>query len=92
MGKLIVSEFIAVDGVVEDPGGAEGSDFGGWSMKFTGEGAGQVQVRRAHELRRTAAGPQDLRGLRGGLAHDERPRRVAASASSPRASRRRCSS
>ena len=30
MGKLIVSEFIAVDGVVEDPGGAEGSDFGGF--------------------------------------------------------------
>jgi len=24
MGKLVVSEFISVDGVIEDPGGSEG--------------------------------------------------------------------
>jgi dihydrofolate reductase len=34
MGKLVVSEFISVDGVFEDPGGAEGFEHGGWTFKF----------------------------------------------------------
>jgi dihydrofolate reductase len=34
MGNVVVSEFITVDGVIEDPGGAEGSAHGGWSGKF----------------------------------------------------------
>lgn len=34
MGKVVVSEFITLDGVIEDPGGAEGSPFGGWGMRF----------------------------------------------------------
>lgn len=34
MGKLIVSEFISVDGVMEDPGGSEGSACGGRAYKF----------------------------------------------------------
>jgi dihydrofolate reductase len=39
MGKLVVTEFITVDGVIEDPGGAEGGPNGGWSVRFpTDEG------------------------------------------------------
>jgi dihydrofolate reductase len=34
MGKLVVTEFITVDGVVEDPGGSEGSKSGGWAFRF----------------------------------------------------------
>jgi dihydrofolate reductase len=34
MGKLVVSEFISLDGVAEDPGGAEQFDRGGWAFKF----------------------------------------------------------
>jgi dihydrofolate reductase len=34
MGKVVVSQFITLDGVVEDPGGAEGFDRGGWAFKF----------------------------------------------------------
>jgi dihydrofolate reductase len=33
MGKLVVSEFITLDGVIEDPGGSEGSKQGGWSFR-----------------------------------------------------------
>ncbi len=33
MGKLVVSEFVSIDGVMEDPGGAEGFDLGGWSFR-----------------------------------------------------------
>jgi dihydrofolate reductase len=34
MGKIVVTEFISLDGVVEDPGGAEDFDYGGWSFQF----------------------------------------------------------
>src|SRR3954452_15441852 len=34
MRKLIVSEFVTLDGVMEDPGGGEGFDRGGWAFKF----------------------------------------------------------
>ena len=34
MGKLVVTEFVSLDGVMEDPGGAEGYEHGGWTFKF----------------------------------------------------------
>ena len=34
MGRVVVSQFITLDGVVEDPGGAEGFDRGGWAFEF----------------------------------------------------------
>lgn len=34
MRKLIVTEFITLDGVIEDPGGSEGTPHGGWNFKF----------------------------------------------------------
>lgn len=37
MGKVVVSEFISLDGVIEDPGGAEGTEFGGWTFRFPAE-------------------------------------------------------
>jgi dihydrofolate reductase len=34
MSKLVVSEFVTLDGVMEDPGGSEGFDRGGWAFQF----------------------------------------------------------
>jgi len=34
MRKLAVTEFLTLDGVMEDPGGAEGFAHGGWSFRF----------------------------------------------------------
>jgi dihydrofolate reductase len=34
MRRIVVTEFISLDGVVEDPGGAEGYKHGGWRFKF----------------------------------------------------------
>jgi dihydrofolate reductase len=34
MGKLIVTEFVSVDGVFEDPGGAEDYEHGGWTFEY----------------------------------------------------------
>jgi dihydrofolate reductase len=35
MGKIVVSENVSVDGVVEDPTGEEGSARGGWFLRMT---------------------------------------------------------
>jgi len=34
MGKLVVSEFITLDGVIEDPGGSEDYVHGGWTFEY----------------------------------------------------------
>ena len=34
MGDVVVTEFISLDGVIEDPGGAESYPHGGWAFKF----------------------------------------------------------
>jgi dihydrofolate reductase len=40
MGRVVVTEFISVDGVVEDPGGSEDFKYGGWSFEFDRGGDG----------------------------------------------------
>jgi dihydrofolate reductase len=34
VGKLVVSQFITVDGIIEDPGGSEEFSRGGWAFQF----------------------------------------------------------
>jgi dihydrofolate reductase len=34
VGRLVVTEFVTLDGVMEDPGGAEGFEHGGWSFHY----------------------------------------------------------
>jgi len=34
MGRIVVSEFVSLDGVMEDPGGAEGTRNAGWTFCF----------------------------------------------------------
>jgi len=36
MRKVVASIFVTLDGVVQDPGGAEGFELGGWSFKYSG--------------------------------------------------------
>ena len=35
MGRIVVTQFISLDGVVEDPGGSEDFKHGGWSFAFS---------------------------------------------------------
>ena len=35
MGRIVVTEFISLDGVIEDPGGAEDFRHGGWSFEIS---------------------------------------------------------
>jgi dihydrofolate reductase len=43
MGKLVVTEFISLDGIIEDPGGSEGSEHGGWSFRHPAPGGEQFK-------------------------------------------------
>ena len=34
MGTIVVTEFVSLDGVFEDPGGAESYEYGGWTFEY----------------------------------------------------------
>jgi dihydrofolate reductase len=34
MGRIVATEFVSLDGVMEDPGGAEGFEHGGWTFEI----------------------------------------------------------
>jgi dihydrofolate reductase len=34
MGRIVVTEFVSLDGVMEDPGGSENFKYGGWSFEI----------------------------------------------------------
>jgi dihydrofolate reductase len=45
MGRIVVTEFVSLDGVMEDPGGSEDFKYGGWSFEFNrGEDGDQFKV------------------------------------------------
>jgi dihydrofolate reductase len=45
MGRIVVTEFVSLDGVMEDPGGAEDFKYGGWSFEFQrGEDGDQFKL------------------------------------------------
>jgi dihydrofolate reductase len=45
MGRIVVTEFISIDGVIEDPGGAEDFKYGGWAFEFDrGEEGNQFKL------------------------------------------------
>jgi dihydrofolate reductase len=35
VGRIVVTEFVSLDGVVEDPGGSENFKYGGWSFEIS---------------------------------------------------------
>jgi dihydrofolate reductase len=56
MGKLVITEFVSIDGIFEDPGGAEDYEHGGWTFEYNrGEDGDRFKL---DEL--TAAGAQLL--------------------------------
>ena len=80
MGRIVVTEFVSLDGVMEDPGGSEDFEHGGWSFEFArGDEGDKFKLDETMDVRCAAARPGDLRGLRRRLA-------VSARASSPTSS------
>jgi dihydrofolate reductase len=44
MRKVVMSQFVSLDGVVEDPGGVEGYQYGGWTFQFGSTEQQQVKI------------------------------------------------
>jgi dihydrofolate reductase len=45
MGQLVVTEFVSIDGVFEDPGGSESYEHGGWTFEYDrGEQGNQYKL------------------------------------------------
>jgi len=44
MRNVFVTEFVTLDGVMEDPGGSEGFEYGGWSFQFWGEESAKYKL------------------------------------------------
>src|SRR5256712_12286761 len=55
MGRIVISENVSLDGVIQDPAGVEGFRLGGWVGRIGGQGRG-------------GAGTGALRGAPGGRA------------------------
>jgi dihydrofolate reductase len=47
MRRVVVSEFVSLDGVMEDPGAAESNDFGGWTIPYWND---ELAAFKAEEL------------------------------------------
>src|SRR6478735_3394842 len=59
MGRVVVTEFVTLDGVMEDPGGSEGFERGGWAFTFERDPEGD-----AYKLDELLASDAQLLGRR----------------------------
>lgn len=52
MGKLVVTEFVSIDGIFEDPGGTEGYEQGAWTFEYDrGDEGNQFKLDELTEAR-----------------------------------------
>jgi len=64
MGKLVVTEFVTVDGVFEDPGGSENQERGGWAFQFNrGEDGDRFKLDETMETEALLLGHKTYEGF-----------------------------
>jgi dihydrofolate reductase len=63
MRKIIVSEFVTLDGVMEDPGGAEGFKYGGWTFQFGSTEQQQFKVEELFQVDALLLGRRTYQGF-----------------------------
>ena len=69
MGKIVVSENVTLDGVIQDPAGDEGFKDGGWvGLIRNSPQLGQLALDEALSRRGLPAGPAELRVARRAVA------------------------
>ena len=50
MGRIVATEFVSIDGVMEDPGGSEGASHGAWTFEFDrGEDGNRFKLEELRE-------------------------------------------
>jgi dihydrofolate reductase len=64
MGRIVVTEFISLDGVIEDPGGSEDFKYGGWSFEIDrGEDGDKFKLDEALEADALLLGRKTYEGF-----------------------------
>src|SRR6202012_2620940 len=64
MGKIVATEFISLDGVIEDPGGAEDFEHGGWTFEIDrGEEGDKFQLAELEEAQAQLLGRVTYEGF-----------------------------
>jgi dihydrofolate reductase len=64
MAKLIVTEFVSLDGVMEDPGGAEDFKYGGWTFEIgMGDDGGKFKLDETMETNALLLGRRTYEGF-----------------------------
>jgi dihydrofolate reductase len=64
MGKIVVTEFISLDGVMEDPGGAEDFKHGGWTFEIArGDEGNKFKVDETMEAKAQLLGRVTFEGF-----------------------------
>jgi dihydrofolate reductase len=64
MGKIVVTEFVSLDGVMEDPGGAEDYAHGGWTFEISrGEEGDKFKVEEIFEAEAQLLGRTTYEGF-----------------------------
>ena len=64
MGRIVVTEFISVDGVIEDPGGSEDFKYGGWSFEFDrGDGGNKFKLDETNDADALLLGRKTYEGF-----------------------------
>src|SRR3954463_3360874 len=64
MGRIVVTEFVSLDGVIEDPGGAEDFKHGGWSFEIPrGDEGDKVKLDETMETEALLLGRKTYEGF-----------------------------
>jgi dihydrofolate reductase len=64
MGRIVVTEFVSLDGVMEDPGGSEDFRHGGWSFEFSrGDEGDKFKLDEAMEAEALLLGRKTYEGF-----------------------------
>jgi dihydrofolate reductase len=64
MGKIVVTEFVSLDGVMEDPGGAEDFEHGGWTFEIDrGEEGNRFKLEETFEAEAQLLGRVTFEGF-----------------------------
>ena len=64
MGRIVVTEFVSLDGVMEDPGGSENFKYGGWTFQIPwGDEGGQFKVDETMESSALLLGRKTYEGF-----------------------------
>ena len=64
MGRIVVTEFVSLDGVMEDPGGAEGFKYGGWTFEIArGDEGDQFKLDETRESAALLLGRRTYEGF-----------------------------